>query len=125
MTFLSLPRIVLSFLLLVGSISLQMDLEDNGTSLPSSDGSMAEKVAPQPPKATGDVLPLEDDASVFEEPAFQVYFHNDNGQTEVTVEGSDQEMLLFDLTLAFKETGIRSAHTFFLFLPFCIRCVGK
>jgi hypothetical protein len=88
---------------------LQLDLENNGPSLPSSDASVAENVAPEPAEAAEDVLP-----PVIEEPAFQISFQNENGQTEVTVEGVDQDMLLFDLTLAFKETGVRSAYTFFL-----------
>lgn len=78
---------------------------------------MVENVAPEPAEAAEDVLPLEDVASVLEEPVFQVSFQNENGQTEVTVEGVDQDMLLFDLTLAFKETCVRSVHTFFLILP--------
>lgn len=82
--------------------------------MPSSDASVAENVAPEPAEAAEDVLPLEDAAPVIEEPAFQIFFQNENEQTEVTVEGVDQDMLLFDLTLAFKETGVRSAYTFFL-----------
>ena len=88
-----------------------MDLEDNGASLPSSDASLAEKVAPEPLESDEVHLPFEDAVPDFEEPAFQIYFQNDNGLTEVTVEGVDQEMLLFDLTLAFNETGVRSSHT--------------
>ncbi|KAG0580342.1 hypothetical protein KC19_4G166300 [Ceratodon purpureus] len=85
---------------------LPMDLENNGASLPSSDASLAEKVAPEPLESDEAHLPFEDAVPEFEEPGFQVYFENDNGQTEVTVEGVDQEMLLFDLTLAFNETGV-------------------
>lgn len=84
----------------------KMDLENNGASLPSSDASIAEKVAPEPLERTEVVIPLEDAVPQFEEPEFQVYFQNDNGQTEVTVEGVDQDNLLFDLTLAFNETGV-------------------
>lgn len=91
-----------------------MDLKNSGAPLPSSDASTIVTSAPEPVEAAEDVLPLDDVAPVFEEPMFQVSFLNENGQTEVTVEGHDQDMLLFDLTLAFKETGVRSAYTFFL-----------
>lgn len=84
----------------------KLDLENNGPSLPSSDASVAENVVPEPAEAAEDVLPLENAAPVIEEPAFQIFFQNENEQTEVTVEGVDQDMLLFDLTLAFKETGV-------------------
>lgn len=100
-----------------------MDLENNGASLPSSDASIAEKVAPEPLESSPVVIPFEDANPHFEEPDFQVYFQNDNGQTEVTVEGVDQDMLLFDLTLAFNETSVRSAHTFELITPRCVCCV--
>lgn len=100
-----------------------MDLENNGASLPSSDASIAEKVAPEPLESSEVVIPYEDAVPQFQVPDFQVHFQNDNGQTEVTVEGADQEMLLFDLTLAFNETGVRSAHTFELISPCCVCCV--
>nr|PNR57530.1 hypothetical protein PHYPA_004524 [Physcomitrium patens] len=83
---------------------LLMDLENNGASLPSSDASIADRVAPEPLDSAGDVLAVEDISFVLEEPAFQVHFQNDNGQTQVTVEGDDQDQFLFDLTHAFKET---------------------
>lgn len=97
-----------------------MDLENNDASLPSSNASLAEKVAPEPLEADELHLLFEDAVPDFEEPAFQVYFQNDNGQTEVTVEGVDQEMLLFDLTLAFNESGVRSPHSFVLISPWCL-----
>lgn len=88
-----------------------MDLENNGASLPSSDASIAEKVAPEPLESSEAVVPFEDAIPHFEEPDFQVHFQIENGQTEVTVEGVDQDNLLFDLTLAFNDSGVRSAHT--------------
>lgn len=106
-------------------IFLQLDLENNGPSLPSSDASMVDNVAPEPAEDPEDVNPLEDVASDLEEPVFLVSFQNENGQTEVTVEGVDQDMLLFDLTLAFKETGVRSAYTFFFNPPRCAFYVRK
>lgn len=84
-----------------------MDLENNDTSLSSSDASMAEKVSPEPLEHAETVVSTEAIHIGNEEPAFQVYFQNDDGQTEVTVEGVDQDLLLFDLTLAFNETGVR------------------
>lgn len=89
-----------------------MDLENNGASLPSSDASIADRVAPEPLDSAGDVLAVEDISFVLEEPAFQVHFQNDNGQTQVTVEGDDQDQFLFDLTHAFKETVVRFSPTF-------------
>lgn len=84
----------------------KMDLENNGASLPSSDASIAEKVAPEPLESSEAVVPCEDAIPHFEEPDFQVHFQIENGQTEVTVEGVDQDNLLFDLTLAFNDTGV-------------------
>lgn len=84
-----------------------MDPRNNDTSLSSSDASMADKVAPEPLEHVEAVVPMADTNIGNEEPTFQVYFQNDDGQTEVTVEGVDQDMLLFDLTLAFNETGVR------------------
>ena len=86
---------------------------------------MVDNVAPEPAEDPEDVNPLEDVASDLEEPVFLVSFQNENGQTEVTVEGVDQDMLLFDLTLAFKETGVRSAYTFFFNPPRCAFYVRK
>lgn len=83
-----------------------MDLENNDTSLPSSEASMAERVAPEPLESDEAVFSTEEVVSDYEQPAFKVFFQIDNGQTEVTVEGVDQEMLLFDLTQAFYETGV-------------------
>lgn len=88
---------------------LQMNAEKNGASLPSSDGLIGERVAPEPASSTEAPVLMEASTSGNEEPVFQVDFHIENGQTEVTVEGADQEMLLFDLTLAFNETGVRFA----------------
>ncbi|XP_024391015.1 uncharacterized protein [Physcomitrium patens] len=84
----------------------KMDLENNDTSLPSSEASMAERVAPEPLESDEAVFSTEEVVSDYEQPAFKVFFQIDNGQTEVTVEGVDQEMLLFDLTQAFYETGV-------------------
>lgn len=96
-------------------ICLQMDAENKGTSLPSSDGSIGERVVPEPVSSTEAPVLMEASTSGSEEPVFQVDFHIENGQTEVTVEGADQEMLLFDLTLAFNETGVRFVpHLLFL-----------
>ena len=83
---------------------LQMSLGNTGASLPSSDASIAEKVAPEPPEAD---LSNEASTSGVEEAIFEVTFHNESGRTEVTIQGVDQEMLLFDITLAFNETGVR------------------
>ena len=132
----SLSHTVFKFELLVCLERLQLDLENNGASLPSSDASMTENVAPEPEPVEAaedvlpledveDVLPVEDVVPVLEEPTFRVSFQNENGQTEVTVEGVDQDMLLFDLTLAFKESGVRSAYTSLLILPLFVCCVRK
>lgn len=88
---------------------MQTNLE---TSLSPRDASIAEKVAPEPLDSTEFVLSTEGTVIDFEEPGFQVSFQVDNGQTEVTVMGAEQEMLLFDITFAFNETGVRSTHTF-------------
>ncbi|XP_024374539.1 uncharacterized protein [Physcomitrium patens] len=76
------------------------------TSLSPRDASIAEKVAPEPLDSTEFVLSTEGTVIDFEEPGFQVSFQVDNGQTEVTVMGAEQEMLLFDITFAFNETGV-------------------
>lgn len=86
---------------------LQMNLENNVASVPSSDASIAEKVAPEPLEPPEAELPNEASTSGVEEGIFEVTFHNGSGRTEVTIVGVDQEMLLFDITLAFNETGVR------------------
>ncbi|XP_024374536.1 uncharacterized protein [Physcomitrium patens] len=89
--------------LLVFEIDFRTNLE---TSLSPRDASIAEKVAPEPLDSTEFVLSTEGTVIDFEEPGFQVSFQVDNGQTEVTVMGAEQEMLLFDITFAFNETGV-------------------
>lgn len=96
-----------------------MDVEKNGASFQSSDGSIGERVAPEPASSTEAPVLMEASTSGNEEPVFHVDFHIENGQTEVTVEGADQEMLLFDLTLAFNETGVRFAP-YLLSLSLCL-----
>jgi hypothetical protein len=85
-----------------------MHLENNGVSLPSSNCSFEEQVAPDPLESAVVECSNEEhtnDSSL--QSNFRVYFKNDTLQTEVTVEGTDQDMLLFDISLGFNETGVR------------------
>lgn len=85
-----------------------MDLENNGVSLPSSNCLFEEQVAPDPLESA--VVECSNDEHMNDsslQSNFRVYFKNDTLQTEVTVEGIDQAMLLFDISLGFNETGVR------------------
>jgi hypothetical protein len=86
----------------------QMDSENNGVSLPSSNCSFEEQVAPDPlESAVVECSNEEHTNDSSSQSNFRVYFKNDTLQTEVTVEGIDQDMLLFDISLGFNETGVR------------------
>lgn len=42
-----------------------------------------------------------------QDPKFEITFHDEDGQTAVLIQGVDQDMLLFDITMAFNESGVR------------------
>ncbi|BBM99623.1 hypothetical protein MPTK1_1g22520 [Marchantia polymorpha subsp. ruderalis] len=55
---------------------------------------------------TSNLLSLKSLSAVESKPSVRVHFKNDNFQTEITIEGEDQDMLLTDITLAFSEAAV-------------------
>eukprot|EP00246_Nothoceros_aenigmaticus_P003437 TRINITY_DN145_c0_g1_i2.p1 TRINITY_DN145_c0_g1~~TRINITY_DN145_c0_g1_i2.p1 ORF type:complete len:518 (-),score=67.71 TRINITY_DN145_c0_g1_i2:672-2225(-) len=45
--------------------------------------------------------------SEVQDPKFKITFQDDNSQTAVMIQGVDQDMLLFDITMAFNDSGVR------------------
>jgi len=86
-----------------------VDLENNGGSLLLSECSFVKKVAPELLEAAAEVQSPKEEciSDAPSESSFKVYFKNDISQTEVTVEGVDQDLLLLDISLGFNETGVR------------------